>query len=182
MYLEKLELIGFKSFADKTDIHFEKGLTAVVGPNGCGKSNVVDAIKWVMGEQSVKSLRGVEMTDVIFNGTTHRKSMGYAEVSLNFSNTKNILPVDYDKVRVTRRLYRTGESEYFLNKTRCRLKDIKDLFMGTGVGVNAYSVIEQGRIDILLQSNAQERRVIFEEAAGISKYKQKKKDLLLKKS
>ena len=180
MYLEKLELIGFKSFADKTDIHFEKGLTAVVGPNGCGKSNVVDAIKWVMGEQSVKSLRGVEMTDVIFNGTTHRKSMGYAEVSLNFSNTKNILPVDYDQVRVTRRLYRTGESEYFLNKTRCRLKDIKDLFMGTGVGVNAYSVIEQGRIDILLQSNAQERRVIFEEAAGISKYKQKKKTALNK--
>ena len=152
MYLEKLELIGFKSFADKTEFNFEQGMTIVVGPNGCGKSNVVDAIKWVLGEQSVKSLRGSEMSDVIFNGTTGRKPLGYAEVSLIFSNTKNILPIEYDQVRVTRRLYRTGESEYLLNKAKCRLRDIKELFMGTGVGTNCYSVIEQGRIDGRLQA------------------------------
>ena len=180
MHLEKMELFGFKSFAEKTEFLFDTGLTAVVGPNGCGKSNIVDAIKWVMGEQSVKSLRGAEMADVIFNGTTHRKPLGYAEASLIFSNTKNILPVDFDQVRVTRRLYRTGESEYFMNKARCRLRDIRELFMGTGVANNLYSVIEQGKVDVLLQSNPQERRSIFEEAAGISKYKAKKRTALTK--
>lgn len=180
MHLEKMELVGFKSFAEKTEFQFNAGLTCVVGPNGCGKSNIIDAIKWVMGEQSVKSLRGSSMTDVIFSGTTHRKPHGYAEASLIFSNTKNILDIDYDQVRVTRRLYRTGESEYFLNKSKCRLRDLKELFMGTGVGNNAYSVIEQGKIDVLLQANPQERRIIFEEAAGISKYKAKKKIALNK--
>ncbi|MDP6503022.1 MAG: chromosome segregation protein SMC, partial [Planctomycetota bacterium] len=163
-----------------TEFQFDTGLTCVVGPNGCGKSNIIDAIKWVMGEQRVKSLRGSAMTDVIFSGTTHRKPHGYAEASLIFSNTKNILDIDYDQVRVTRRLYRTGESEYFLNKAKCRLRDLKELFMGTGVGNNAYSVIEQGKIDVLLQANPQERRIIFEEAAGISKYKAKKKTALNK--
>ncbi|MBI2192166.1 MAG: chromosome segregation protein SMC [Planctomycetes bacterium] len=180
MHLDKLELIGFKSFAEKTEFTFETGLTAVVGPNGCGKSNVVDAIRWVLGEQSVKSLRGEEMADVIFKGSNNRKSLGYAEVSLLFSNSQNILPVDFDQVRVTRRLYRTGESEYFLNKSQCRLRDVRELFMGSGVGANTYCVIEQGKVDALLQSNPQDRRIIFEEAAGISKYKSKKRSALLK--
>ncbi len=180
MQLKKLELFGFKSFADKTSFEFEKGVNAIVGPNGCGKSNVVDAFKWILGEQSAKSLRGNEMLDVVFSGTNSRSSMGYAEASLLFSNDKNLLPIEYDEVCITRRLYAAGESEYLINKQPCRLKDIKELFLGTGVGGSCYSIMEQGKIESLLQANAQERRFVFEEAAGISKYKTKKRETMLK--
>lgn len=180
MQLKRLEIFGFKSFSDKTSFSFESGITGIVGPNGCGKSNVVDAIKWILGDQSAKSLRGNEMSDVIFNGTNQRPSMGYAEASLTFLNDKNLLPVEYKEVCITRRLYTSGESEYLINKQICRLRDIKELFMDTGVGVNCYSLIEQGKVDTLLQANAQERRFVFEEAAGISKYKTKKKEAIAK--
>ena len=180
MILEKIVISGFKSFADRTDFVFEPGLTVLVGPNGCGKSNVVDAVKWVLGEQSAKSLRGAEMADVIFNGSESRKPLGCAEVSLHIANAKRMLPVDYDEVCISRRLYRSGESEYLLNKQLCRLRDIKELFMDTGIGMDAYSVIEQGKIDLVLQANKKDRRLVFEEAAGISKYKAKKRAALLK--
>ncbi|GJQ58767.1 MAG: chromosome segregation protein SMC [Candidatus Scalindua sp. AMX11] len=180
MKMKKLEFFGFKSFSDRTTFIFETGITVVVGPNGCGKSNVVDAIKWILGEQSAKSLRGNEMSDVIFNGSTKRSSMGYAEASLTILNDREVLPVEYKEVCITRRLYASGESEYLLNKQVCRLKDIKELFMDTGVGASCYSIIEQGRVDTLLQANAQERRFVFEEAAGISKYKSKKKETIVK--
>ncbi len=180
MRLEKLSLHGFKSFADKTEFILQPGLTAFVGPNGCGKSNVVDAVKWVLGEQSVKALRGNDMQDVIFNGSPTRRSTGYAEATLTFTNTKGLLPTDYETVDIARRLYRSGESEYYINKQRCRLKDIRNLFMGTGIGMDAYSIIEQGKVDVLLTSNKQDRRMIFEEAAGISKYKAQKKTCLSK--
>ncbi|MHC4269422.1 MAG: chromosome segregation protein SMC [Planctomycetota bacterium] len=180
MQLKKLELFGFKSFADKTNFEFEIGVNAIVGPNGCGKSNVVDAFKWILGEQSAKSLRGNEMLDVVFSGTNSRSSMGYAEASLIFLNDKNLLPIEYDEVCITRRLYAAGESEYLINKQPCRLKDIKELFLGTGVGGSCYSIMEQGKIESLLQANAQERRFVFEEAAGISKYKTKKRETMLK--
>ena len=153
MDLKSIELIGFKSFADRTPIAFDKGITALVGPNGCGKSNVVDAVKWVLGEQSVKSLRGSEMTDVIFKGSSTRKSLGYAEVSLTFDNTDETLPIEYQEVCITRRVYRNGEGEYFINRRPVRLKDIRRLFMDTGVGMDCYSVIEQGKVEMLLQSN-----------------------------
>ena len=171
MLLTKLELHGFKSFADKTAFDFRKGITAVVGPNGCGKSNVVDAVRWILGEQRPRAIRGTEMADVIFNGTSARRSLGFAEASLTFLNDRGILPTDYSEVCITRRLYRSGESQYFINRDLCRLRDIRQLFMDTGVGVDTYSIIEQGKIDRFIQSNAQERRVIFEEAAGISRYK-----------
>jgi len=180
MRLDKLTVQGFKSFADKTEFLFEPGLTAFVGPNGCGKSNVVDAVKWVLGEQSIKALRGTDMQDVIFNGAPTRRSSGYSEATLTFSNTKGLLPTEYETIDIGRRLYRSGESEYFINKQRCRLKDIRNLFMDTGVGMDAYSIIEQGKVDILLTSNNQDRRAIFEEAAGISKYKSQKKTCLSK--
>ena len=178
MQLAKLELFGFKSFADKTEFGFEPGITAFVGPNGCGKSNIVDAMKWVLGEQSAKSLRGNEMLDVIFNGSTARRSLGYAECSLTIRNNKGLLPIEYTEVCITRRLFRSGESEYLLNKQPVRLKDIRELFMDTGVGASVYSVIEQGQVAWLLEANAQERRFVFEEAAGISRYKAKKKAAL----
>ena len=180
MKLKKLELFGFKSFAEKTEIAFEGGITVVVGPNGCGKSNIIDAIKWVLGEQSVKSLRGDEMADVIFTGTEKRPPMGYAEVSLIIQNNKGLLPLEYSEVCITRRLYTSGESEYLINKQASRLKDIKELFLDTGFGAHAYSVIEQGNVEALLQANAQERRFLFEEAAGISKFKSRKKAALSK--
>ncbi len=180
MLLKKLELFGFKSFSDKTSFEFERGINGIVGPNGCGKSNVVDAFKWILGEQSAKSLRGNEMVDVVFNGTNTRPSMGYAEASLTFLNDKDLLPVEYDEVCIARRLYKSGESEYLINKQLCRLKDIKELFLGTGVGGSCYSLIEQGKVDTLLQANTQERRFVFEEAAGISKYKTKKRETMLK--
>ncbi|HZR78276.1 MAG TPA: chromosome segregation protein SMC, partial [Chthoniobacterales bacterium] len=180
MHLQSLELFGFKSFADKTTIDFHEGVTAIVGPNGCGKSNILDSIKWVLGEQSAKSLRGGEMADVIFNGTDNRKPLSYAEVSLTFSDCASELNVDWHDVRVTRRVYRDGNSEYLLNKTLCRLKDIQNLFADTGVARSAYSMMEQGKIDMILSSRPEDRRAIFEEAAGITKYKSQKKEALRK--
>ncbi|MEY2481053.1 MAG: chromosome segregation protein [Verrucomicrobiota bacterium] len=180
MHLQSLELFGFKSFADKTLLNFHEGVTAIVGPNGCGKSNVLDAVRWVLGEQSAKALRGTEMADVIFNGTDNRKPLGFAEVSLTFSNCAGELSVDWHEVRVTRRVYRDGNSEYLLNKTACRLRDIQSLFADTGVGRSAYSVMEQGKIDMLLSSRPEDRRAVFEEAAGITKYKTQKREALRK--
>jgi len=180
MHLQSLELFGFKSFADKTIFNFHEGVTAIVGPNGCGKSNVCDAVRWVLGEQSAKSLRGGEMADVIFNGAESRAPLGFAEVSLNFTECTEELGVDWHEVRVTRRIYRDGNSEYFLNKTGCRLKDIHSLFADTGVGRAAYSIMEQGKIDLILSSRPEDRRSVFEEAAGITKYKTQKKEALRK--
>src|SRR5215212_4534154 len=180
MHLQSLELVGFKSFADKTLFNFSEGVTAVVGPNGCGKSNVLDAVRWVLGEQSAKALRGGEMADVIFNGTDSRKPVGFAEVSLTFTNCGSELGVDWHDVRVTRRVYRDGNSEYLLNKTVCRLRDIQALFADTGVGRSAYSIMEQGKIDLILSSRPEDRRTVFEEAAGITKYKTQKKEALRK--
>src|SRR3977135_4281804 len=180
MYLKNLTMLGFKSFADKTSLNFQPGVTAIVGPNGCGKSNVSDAIKWVLGEQSAKSLRGGEMADVIFNGTDNRKPLSFAEVSLTFTDCASELNVDWHDVRVTRRVYRDGVSEYLLNKTTCRLKDIQNLFADTGVARSAYSMMEQGKIDMILSSRPEDRRAVFEEAAGITKYKSQKKEALRK--
>ncbi|HOX07415.1 MAG TPA: AAA family ATPase, partial [Planctomycetota bacterium] len=180
MFLKRLELFGFKSFADRTVVDFTGGVTALVGPNGCGKSNVVDSIRWALGEQSARSLRGSEMVDLIFNGTANRRPLGFAEVVLTFDNARRQLPVDSPEVSVTRRLYRTGECEYLINGQACRLRDVRDLFMDTGVGVGAYSIIEQGKIDALLQSSPKERRGIFEEAAGIAKYRSRKAAALRK--
>ena len=176
--LKALEIIGFKSFADKTRFEFPPGITVVVGPNGSGKSNVVDAIKWVLGEQSVKSLRGKEMADVIFNGSGSRRPMNSAEITVTFDNEKNLLPVDAPEVHITRRLYRSGESEYLINRNPSRLRDIRQILSGTGMGTQAYSVIEQGKVDVLLQSSAKDRRLIFEEAAGISLFKTKKQEAI----
>jgi len=174
--LKRLEVFGFKSFADRTRFDFDSGITVIVGPNGCGKSNVVDAVKWVLGEQSAKSLRGREMADIIFAGSESRRSLGFAEATLTFDNSSGRLPIDVTEVEVSRRLYRSGESEYLLNRKPCRLRDIRELFMDTGIGVDAYSLIEQGKVDVLLQSNPKERRIIFEEAAGVSKYKAKRRE------
>ena len=178
MYFKSIELFGFKSFADKTRLDFEPGITAIVGPNGCGKSNIADSIKWVLGEQSAKMLRGGKMEDVIFNGTDGKEPVNYAEVSLTLSNQDRMLPIEYDEVTVSRRLYRSGESEYLLNRTPVRLKDVNELFMGTGIGTSAYSLIEQGRIDQVLSSRPEDRREVFEEASGITKYKSKRKEAL----
>ena len=174
MYLKRLELQGFKSFADKTTLELLPGITAVIGPNGSGKSNISDAIRWVLGEQSMKSLRGQKSEDVIFAGTQNRKSLGFAEVSLIFDNLDGKLPIEYTEVTVTRRLFRSGESEYLINKTPCRLKDITELFMDTGIGKDGYSIIGQGRIDEILSNKSEDRRHVFEEASGIVKYKTRK--------
>src|SRR5438067_2820790 len=178
--LKRLELVGFKSFADKTAFAFPPGLTAVVGPNGCGKSNVVDAVRWALGEQSAKSLRGDEMADVIFNGADTRKPVGFAEVSLTFTECAEELGIEWHEVRVTRRVYRDGNSEYLLNKTACRLRDIQNLFADTGIARSAYSMMKQGRIDMVLSSRPEDRRAVFEEAAGITKYKAQKREALRK--
>ena len=172
--LTRIELIGFKSFADKTRFDFAPGITAVVGPNGSGKSNIVDAVRWILGEQSAKSLRGGEMTDVIFNGSSNRKSLGLAEVTMTFDNSRRHLDTDSGEVQITRRVYRDGEGEYLINARPSRLKDIKALFLGSGAGHGAYSIIEQGRVDALLSAGTKDRRVIFEEAAGISRFKARK--------
>ena len=174
MYLKKLEVQGFKSFADKTVFEFRPGITAVIGPNGSGKSNVSDSIRWVLGEQRAKSLRGGKMEDIIFTGTQSRKPLNFAEVTITFDNSDGRLPVNFSEVAVTRKVYRSGESEYFINRSTCRLKDIVELFMGTGIGRDGYSIIGQGRIDEILSNNSEERRNVFEEAAGISKYKARK--------
>ena len=180
MVFKQLELSGFKSFADKTTLLFEPGVTAIVGPNGSGKSNLVDGIKWVLGEQSARELRGGRMEDLIFNGTDTHPPLNVAEVSLTFDNSAKLLPTEYEEVMITRRLYRSGESEYLLNKTPVRLKDITELLMGTGIGTSAYSLFEQGKIDQLIHARPEERRAIFEEAAGITKYKAQKREALRK--
>ena len=176
MYLKRLEMQGFKSFADKTILEFMPGITTVIGPNGSGKSNISDAIRWILGEQSMKSLRGAKSEDVIFAGTQNRKSLGFAEASLIFDNSDNKLPVEYNEVVVTRKLYRSGESGYYINKTPCRLKDVLELFMDTGIGKDGYSIIGQGKIDEILSNKSEDRRHIFEEAAGVVKYRVRKAD------
>jgi chromosome segregation protein len=180
MQLTKLEIKGFKSFGDKITINFNEGVTAIVGPNGCGKSNVVDAIRWVLGEQSTRALRSEKMDNIIFNGTKSRKAANLAEVSLTFDNTKNVLPTDFSQVTLTRRLYRTGESEYRLNDVQCRLKDITDLFLDTGIGADSYAIIELKMIDEIINNKEGSRRNLFEEASGISKYKLRKKQTFSK--
>lgn len=180
MQLKRVEIQGFKSFADKTNVEFLDGVTTIVGPNGSGKSNVSDAIRWVLGEQSAKSLRGSKMEDVIFAGTEARKMLGLAEVTLVLDNSDSALPVEYNEVSVTRRVYRSGESEYYINKNQCRLKDIQELFMDTGVGRDGYSIIGQGKIDEILSSKSEDRRSIFEEASGIVKYRTRKEEALRK--
>lgn len=175
MYLKRLESVGFKSFAERINIAFVPGVTAVVGPNGSGKSNITDAIRWVLGEQSVKSLRGAKMEDVIFQGSDTRKPLNFAEVTLVLDNSSQSLPIDYEEINVTRRVYRSGVSEFYMNKQSCRLKDIIDLFMDSGLGQDSFSIISQGRVEEVLSSKAEERRIIFEEAAGVLKYKQRKR-------
>lgn len=180
MYLKQVELIGFKSFAKKTRLNFEPGMTAIVGPNGCGKSNISDAIRWVLGETRVKAIRGASMSEMIFNGADTQKALNMAEVSLTLADCAEKLGVEYNEVCITRRVFRTGESSYFLNKKPCRLKDIHRLFMDTGIGTNSYSIMEQGKIDQILSSRPQDRRDVFEEASGITKYKSDKKEALRK--
>ena len=175
MYFKQIEMHGFKSFADRTQVNLDPGITAIVGPNGCGKSNILDALRWCLGEQSAKALRGSHMQDVIFNGSEHRPPMGMAEVSLVFDNADGKLALDFAEVQIGRRVYRSGESEYLINKTPCRLRDIQELFMDTGIGTNAYSLIGQGKIDLVLSSKPEDRRYLFEEAAGIIKYKSRKR-------
>lgn len=180
MFLKELELVGFKSFPEKTTLKFESGITAIVGPNGTGKSNIFDAIRWVLGEQSTKALRGIKMEDVIFNGTDSKPSLGMAEVTLVFSNEARKLAFDCNEIEVCRRIFRSGESQYLLNKAPVRLKDILDLFMGTGIGAESYSLVEQGKIDLILSTHPEERRLIFDEASGITRYKTQKKEALRK--
>src|SRR5688500_15169117 len=178
MYLSKLDIIGFKSFAHKTALKFNEGITAVVGPNGCGKSNVIDAIRWVIGEQRASALRSDKMDEVIFNGAGKRKPLGMAEVSLTIENTKGILPTEYSEVTITRRLVRNGAAADQPTKAQCRLRDIVDLFMDTGMGSGAYSVIELKMIETILSDRAEERRRLFDEAAGVTKYKHRRKEAL----
>ncbi|MDD5677544.1 MAG: chromosome segregation protein SMC [Kiritimatiellae bacterium] len=180
MHLKSLELIGFKSFADRTVLEFGEGITAIVGPNGCGKSNISDAIRWVLGEQSARLLRGSKMEDCIFSGTDTRKPLNLAEVSLTFTDCESTLGTEYHEITVTRRVFHTGEGQYFINKTPCRLKDIQRLFMDTGIGTNSYSLMEQGRIDMILRARPDDRREVFEEASGITKYKTDKREALRK--
>ena len=180
MYLKQLDIIGFKSFADKTRLTFEPGLIAIVGPNGCGKSNVSDAIRWVLGEQKPTALRCSKLVDVVFNGTDTRKPLGLAEVSITFADCEKELGTDYHEVTITRRVYRDGSGEYFINKQACRLKDVQHLFMGTGIGTSSYSVMAQGQIDAILSSKPEDRRAVFEEAAGITKFKSDRKEALRK--
>ncbi|MGI6037465.1 MAG: chromosome segregation protein SMC [Limnochordia bacterium] len=174
MYLKQLDLFGFKSFAERTKLVFSPGLSAIMGPNGCGKSNISDAIRWVLGEQSARNLRGRRMEDIIFNGTDHKRPLGFAEISLTLDNCQGSLPLDYSEVTITRKLFRSGESEFAINKIPCRLKDIQDLFLDTGLGRSPYALIGQGQLDSILSANPKERRVLLDEAAGINKYKLKR--------
>ena len=174
MYLKKIEVQGFKSFANKLVFDFDNGITGIVGPNGSGKSNIADAVRWVLGEQSAKQLRGARMEDVIFAGTETRKPVSFASVSLTIDNSDHQLDIDYDEVTVSRRVFRSGESEYLINGNNCRLKDINELFYDTGIGKEGYSIIGQGQIDKILSGKADERRELFDEAAGIVKFKRRK--------
>ena len=176
MYLKRLEMQGFKSFADKTILEFRPGITGVIGPNGSGKSNISDAIRWILGEQSMKSLRGNKTQDIIFAGTQNRKSLGFAEASLVFDNTDGTLPIEFSEVTITRKIYRSGETGYYINKAPCRLKDVIELFMDTGIGRDGYSIIGQGKVDEILSNKSEDRRHIFEEAAGIVKYRARKEE------
>jgi len=171
LFLKSVEIMGFKSFADRTRIEFSGGISALLGPNGCGKSNVVDSVKWVLGEQSTKNMRAEKMEDVIFNGTETRKALNVAEVTLVIANDEGILDLDMPEVAIKRRLYRNGESEYLVNNTPVRLKELRELFFDTGIGKSAYSIMEQGKIDQVLSNKPEERRYLFEEAAGITKFK-----------
>ncbi len=177
MNFKEIQLAGFKSFADKTSIKFDDGVTCIVGPNGCGKSNVADAVRWVLGEQSAKTLRGSSMQDVIFNGTQERRALSYCEVTLVFDNTSRLFDIEYDEVAMTRRLYRSGESEYLLNKQPCRLKDIVALLHGVGIGKEGYSIIGQGKVEQIMNAKPEERRAIFEEATGVMKFKAQKGEI-----
>lgn len=174
MYLKSIEVHGFKSFANKINFKFHNGITGIVGPNGSGKSNVADAVRWVLGEQRIKQLRGASMQDVIFSGTELRKPLGYAYVAITLDNADHQLAIDYDEVTVSRRLYRSGESEYMINGAVCRLKDVNELFYDTGIGKEGYSIIGQGQIDKILSGKPEERRELFDEAAGIVKFKRRK--------
>ena len=176
MYLKSLELQGFKSFPDKIRLTFDEGLTAVVGPNGSGKSNIGDAVRWVLGEQRPTALRCSKLVDVVFNGTDTRKPLGLAEVSITFAECEKELGTEYNEVTITRRVYRDGSGEYFINKQACRLKDVQHLFMGTGIGTSSYSVMAQGQIDAILSSKPEDRRAVFEEAAGITKFRYRKEE------
>ena len=183
MKIKKLEIYGFKTFPQPTEILFHEGVTSIVGPNGCGKSNIIDAIRWVMGEKSAKGLRGDSMGDVIFSGCATRKPLNFAEVTLTLTEVEGMLPEkygSYHEIAVTRRLHRTGESEYLINKVQCRLKDIADLFLDTGLGRRAYSIVEQGRIDAILSAKPVDRRFLIEEAAGLSKYRARREESLSK--
>ena len=180
MYLKSLDIVGFKSFANKTKLEFEPGMTAIVGPNGCGKSNVSDAVRWVLGEQRARALRGAKMEDIIFNGTDSQKPLGMAEVSITLADCTESLGIEFDEVCVARRVFRSGESGYFINRKACRLRDIQRLFMDTGIGTDSYSILEQGKIDQILSSRPEDRRTVFEEASGITKYKADKKEALRK--
>ncbi|MDI6641095.1 MAG: AAA family ATPase [Elusimicrobiota bacterium] len=180
MYLKSIELYGFKSFAERTVLTFDRQLTAIVGPNGCGKSNIVDAIRWSLGEQSAYSLRTPQMLGVVFNGSQTRPSMNLAQVNLTFDNSSKILPIDYSEVSITRKLFRSGESEYYINKTQCRLKDIRDLVLDTGIGREGYSIFEQGKVEFVTTAKPEERRALFEEAAGVAKYKVRREETLRK--
>ena len=176
MRLHSFSAYGFKSFAEKVDVVFDSGITAIVGPNGSGKSNISDAIRWVLGEQSIRSLRGNKMEDVIFAGSGKRRPLGVAEVALTFDNTDKTLPLDFAEVTVSRRLFRSGESEYTINKSDCRLKDVYELFSDTGLGKGALAIIGQNKIDEILNSRPEERRALFEEAAGIARFKLRKRE------
>lgn len=175
LQLKRIEITGFKSFAEKTIIDFHEGVTAVVGPNGSGKSNITEAIRWVLGEQSAKSLRGGKMNDIIFAGTDLRKPLNFAEVTLVLENEDHFLPLDFAEINITRRLHRNGDSEFFINKQACRLKDIVELFMDSGLGKESFSIISQGKVETIFNSKPEDRRSIFEEAAGVFKYKTRKK-------
>jgi chromosome segregation protein len=178
MYISDLALQGFKSFANKEKLSFGEGITAVVGPNGCGKTNIVDAIRWVLGEQKYSTLRSSRMEDIIFSGSESKRPVNVCEVSLVVHNNRGILPLDYNDVEIARRIFRNGESQYMINRGKCRLKDIQDLFVDTGMGADAYSVIELKMIEDILSENADDRRRMFEEAAGINKYKHQRKTTL----